>query len=162
MLFIFTSTNKVYGDRPNELPFIELESRYELPNTHPFYRGIDESMSIDNSKHSVFGASKVAADIMVQEYGKYFGLATGVFRGGCLTGPSHSGTKLHGFLAYLVRCIKRGEEYTIIGYKEGSREDSKGRGEEDKGEIKFNSLTKKSPRGDFLYLTEVRFYQNFI
>lgn len=115
--FIFTSTNKVYGDTPNRLPLIELEQRYELPQTHQYYRGIDESMSIDNTKHSVFGASKVAADIMVQEYGKYFGLATGVFRGGCLTGPSHSGTRLHGFLAYLVRCIKRGDEYTIIGYK---------------------------------------------
>ncbi len=116
-VFIFTSTNKVYGDRPNELPLVELAHRYELPEDHTFYRGIDESMSIDASKHSVFGASKVAADIMVQEYGRYFGLATGVFRGGCLTGPSHSGTKLHGFLAYLVRCIKRGDEYTIIGYK---------------------------------------------
>lgn len=116
-VFIFTSTNKVYGDRPNELPLVELEQRFELPTDHPYYNGIDETMSIDACKHSVFGASKVAADIMVQEYGKYFGLSTGVFRGGCLTGPSHSGTKLHGFLAYLVRCIKRGEEYTIIGYK---------------------------------------------
>lgn len=116
-VFIFTSTNKVYGDTPNFLPVIELKTRYELPKNHRYYKGIDESMSIDNSKHSIFGASKVAADIMVQEYGKYFGLKTVVFRGGCLTGPSHSGTKLHGFLAYLIRCIQRGEPYTIIGYK---------------------------------------------
>lgn len=115
--FIFTSTNKVYGDRPNTLPLIELETRYELPKDHRYYKGIDESMSVDNSLHSIFGASKVAADIMVQEYGKYFGLKTGVFRGGCLTGPAHSGTQLHGFLAYLVKCIARGEKYTIFGYK---------------------------------------------
>lgn len=116
-VFIFTSTNKVYGDRPNSLPFIEMEKRYELPKGHQYYNGIDESMSIDNCLHSVFGASKVAADIMVQEYGKYFGLKTALFRGGCLTGPAHSGTSLHGFLAYLVRCIKTGRKYTIFGYK---------------------------------------------
>jgi len=116
--FIFTSTNKVYGDTPNELPLVELEKRYEIEESHPYYKnGIDESMSIDNSKHSIFGASKVAADIMVQEYGKYFGLHTGVFRGGCLTGPNHSGTQLHGFLAYLVKCIATGQKYTIFGYK---------------------------------------------
>lgn len=116
-VFVFISTNKVYGDTPNTLPFIELETRYELPKTHRYYNGIDETMSIDNSKHSIFGASKVAADIMVQEYGKYFGLRTVVFRGGCLTGPAHSGTKLHGFLAYLVECIAIGEPYAIFGYK---------------------------------------------
>ncbi len=116
-VFIFTSTNKVYGDTPNKLPLIELETRYELPKNHQFYNGIDESMSIDNSKHSIFGASKVAADVMVQEYGKYFGLKTGVFRGGCLTGPLHSGTQLHGFLSYLIKCIATGKEYTIFGYK---------------------------------------------
>lgn len=116
-VFIFTSTNKVYGDLPNTLPLIEQETRYDMPKTHKYYKGIDESMSIDNSKHSIFGASKVAADILVQEYGKYFGLKTGVFRGGCLTGPSHSGTKLHGFLAYLIRCINKGILYTIFGYK---------------------------------------------
>ncbi len=116
-VFIFTSTNKVYGDTPNTLPFIELKTRYELPKKYIFYKGIDESMSIDQSKHSLFGASKVAADILVQEYGKYFGLKTGVFRGGCLTGPAHSGTQLHGFLAYLVKCIATGKEYTIFGYK---------------------------------------------
>jgi CDP-paratose 2-epimerase len=116
-IFIFTSTNKVYGDAPNSLPLIELEKRYELPKKHKFYKGIDESMSIDNSKHSIFGASKVAADIMVQEYGKYFGLSTGVFRGGCLTGPAHSGAKLHGFLSYLVKCIATRKPYHILGYK---------------------------------------------
>ncbi len=116
-VFIFTSTNKVYGDTPNALPLIELETRYELPTDHHFYKGIDETMSIDHSTHSVFGASKVAADVMVQEYGKYFGMKTGVFRGGCLTGPSHSGAKLHGFLAYLVLSIAKNEPYTIMGYK---------------------------------------------
>lgn len=116
-VFIFTSTNKVYGDTPNYLPLVELETRYELPKKHRYYNGIDETMSIDNTKHSIFGASKVAADIMVQEYGKYFGLNTGVFRGGCLTGPAHSGTKLHGFLAYLIKCVATGEKYYILGYK---------------------------------------------
>ncbi|HYK07935.1 MAG TPA: NAD-dependent epimerase/dehydratase family protein [Candidatus Eisenbacteria bacterium] len=116
-VFIFTSTNKVYGDRPNTLPLIELEKRFELPKGHEYYKGIDENMSIDNSKHSIFGASKVAADIMVQEYGKYFGLHTAVFRGGCLTGPAHSGTQLHGFLAYLIKCVATGTPYTIFGYK---------------------------------------------
>lgn len=116
-VFIFTSTNKVYGDTPNNLPLIELPTRFELPKKHVYYKGIDESMSIDQSTHSVFGASKVAADVMVQEYGRYFGLKTAVFRGGCLTGPAHSGTKLHGFLAYLIKCIVRDEPYTIFGYK---------------------------------------------
>lgn len=117
-VFIFTSTNKVYGDTPNFLPLIELEKRWEIAESHPYYKnGIDESMSIDQSKHSVFGASKVAADIMVQEYGKYFGLNTGVFRGGCLTGPNHSGAQLHGFLAYLMKCAITHDKYTIFGYK---------------------------------------------
>lgn len=116
-VFIFTSTNKVYGDTPNRLPLIELEKRWELSKDHPFFKGIDESMSIDDTKHSIFGASKVAADIMVQEYGKYFGFKTAVFRGGCLTGPSHSGAELHGFLAYLIKCIASGKKYTIFGYK---------------------------------------------
>lgn len=115
--FIFTSTNKVYGDRPNELPFIELEKRFELPENHKLYEGIDETMNIDATTHSVFGASKLAADIMVQEYGNYFGLHTGIFRGGCLTGANHSGTKLHGFLSYLIKCIATGKKYTIFGYK---------------------------------------------
>jgi CDP-paratose 2-epimerase len=116
-VFIFTSTNKVYGDTPNRLPLVELEKRWELPEDHKFFTGIDESMSIDQTKHSIFGASKVAADVMVQEYGKYFGFKTAVFRGGCLTGPSHSGAELHGFLAYLIKCINSGKKYTIFGYK---------------------------------------------
>jgi CDP-paratose 2-epimerase len=115
--FIFTSTNKVYGDTPNKLPLVELETRFEIEQNHKYKNGIDESMTIDNSKHSVFGASKVAADIMVQEYGKYFNLNTGIFRGGCLTGPAHSGTKLHGFLSYLIKCIATEKKYTIFGYK---------------------------------------------
>ena len=115
--FIFTSTNKVYGDRPNDLPLVEKETRWELPVSHKFFNGIDETMSIDQTLHSVFGVSKVAADVMVQEYGKYFGLNTGVFRGGCLTGPAHSGTQLHGFLSYLVKCVATGKKYTIFGYK---------------------------------------------
>jgi len=116
-VFIFTSTNKVYGDKPNELPLVELEKRWEIEKGHPYWNGIDEFMSIDQSKHSVFGASKVAADIMVQEYGRYFGLKTGTFRGGCLTGPRHSGAQLHGFLAYLAKCVATGQKYTIFGYK---------------------------------------------
>lgn len=117
-VFIFTSTNKVYGDTPNYLPLIENEKRWEIDERHAFYKeGIDETMSIDNTKHSVFGASKVAADIMVQEYGRYFGMKTGIFRGGCLTGPNHSGAQLHGFLAYLMKCAISGDHYTIFGYK---------------------------------------------
>lgn len=115
-VFIFTSTNKVYGDNPNYLPLIELEERWEIQDTHKFKNGIDEKMSIDDTKHSLFGASKVAADILVQEYGKYFNLKTGVFRGGCLTGPKHSGTQLHGFLSYLMKCAISGDHYTIFGY----------------------------------------------
>jgi CDP-paratose 2-epimerase len=116
--FIFTSTNKVYGDHPNSLPLIEQPTRWEIDEAHPFFKdGIDESMSIDRCLHSVFGASKVAADVMVQEYGRYFGLNTGVFRGGCLTGGGHSGTKLHGFMSYLMRCCMEGIPYTVYGYK---------------------------------------------
>lgn len=116
-VFIFTSTNKVYGDAPNDLPLIELDTRYEIKPNHRYSRGIDETMSIDNCLHSLFGASKVSADILTQEYGKYFGLNTVCFRGGCLTGPAHSGVPLHGFLSYLVKCIASGQEYTINGYK---------------------------------------------
>jgi CDP-paratose 2-epimerase len=117
-VFIFTSTNKVYGDTPNYLPLRELETRWEIDESHPYYqKGIDEKMSIDHTKHSLFGASKVAADILVQEYGKYFGMKTGVFRGGCLTGPNHSGAKLHGFLSYLMKCAITGDQYTVFGYK---------------------------------------------
>lgn len=116
-VFIFTSTNKVYGDTPNRLPLRELETRWELDPAHPYHaRGIDETMSIDQTKHSLFGASKVAADIMVQEYGRYFGMKTGTFRGGCLTGPQHAGAELHGFLAYLMKCAATGREYRIFGY----------------------------------------------
>jgi CDP-paratose 2-epimerase len=116
--FIFTSTNKVYGDTPNYLPLIEHEKRWEINESHPYYKnGIDEKMSIDQTKHSLFGASKVAADVLVQEYGKYFGMKTGVFRGGCLTGPNHSGTKLHGFLSYLMKCAITGDKYTVFGYQ---------------------------------------------
>ena len=117
-VFIFTSTNKVYGDKPNYLPLIEQETRWEIEEDHPYSKnGIDEKMGIDDSKHSIFGVSKLAADIMTQEYGKYFGLKTVVFRGGCLTGPNHSGIELHGFLAYLMKCAVTKEEYTIYGYK---------------------------------------------
>lgn len=117
-VFIFTSTNKVYGDNPNFLPLVELDTRYETESTHPYYEnGIDEFMSLDHTKHSLFGASKVAGDILVQEYGKYFGMKTGIFRGGCLTGPNHSGAQLHGFLSYLMKCAITGASYTIFGYK---------------------------------------------
>jgi CDP-paratose 2-epimerase len=116
--FIYTSTNKVYGDLPNSLPLVEKELRWELEPTHPYAEhGIDETMSIDQSKHSLFGASKVAADVMVQEYGRYFGMKTACFRGGCLTGPGHSGAMLHGFLAYLMRCVITGQSYSVFGYK---------------------------------------------
>lgn len=117
-VFIFTSTNKVYGDTPNYLPLVEIDKRWEISQDHTFFKhGIDETMSIDNTKHSLFGASKVAADVLVQEYGKYFNMNTGVFRGGCLTGPGHSGTQLHGFLAYLMKCAVTKQPYTIFGYK---------------------------------------------
>lgn len=110
--FIFMSTNKVYGDNPNRLPVVEQETRYEVPNY-----AIDETMSVDHCKHSIFGVSKLAADAMVQEYGRYFGMNTVVFRGGCITGPNHQGAPLHGFLSYLVKCIVQDLPYTIYGYK---------------------------------------------
>lgn len=116
-VFIFISTNKVYGDTPNRLPLIELDNRYELEPNHPYYQGIAEDMSIDQNLHSLFGASKVAADILVQEYGRYFGMYTGIFRGGTLTGPRHSATQLHGFLAYVIRCAMTRTPYTVFGYK---------------------------------------------
>jgi CDP-paratose 2-epimerase len=122
--FIFTSTNKVYGDRPNYLDLVELEMRYEIdPKSYKINDfigndgGINELMSIDNTKHSIFGSSKVAADIMCQEYGKYFDMNVGVFRGGCLTGPNHAGSELHGFLSYLVKCVVHNKPYTIFGNK---------------------------------------------
>ncbi len=115
--FIFLSTNKVYGDKPNQIKLVEKKKRYEPINKHYKINGIGEDMSIDNSKHSIFGSSKVAADILVQEYGKYFNLNTVCFRGGCLTGPSHSGAELHGFLSYLVKCCLKGKLYKVYGYK---------------------------------------------
>jgi CDP-paratose 2-epimerase len=114
--FIFLSTNKVYGDRPNYLPLEEGETRLELPEDHRYFKGIDTSMSIDDCLHSLFGVSKAAADLMVQEYGRYFGMPTVCFRGGCLTGPNHAGAMLHGFLSYLMRCTITGEPYTVFGY----------------------------------------------
>jgi CDP-paratose 2-epimerase len=114
--FIFTSTNKVYGDTPNRLPLVELDTRLELPADHRYFGGIDTSMSIDASMHSLFGVSKAAADLMVQEYGRYFEMPTVCFRSGCLTGPNHAGAMLHGFLSYLMRCTVTGEPYTVFGY----------------------------------------------
>ncbi len=115
-VFIFMSTNKVYGDAPNEKELAELETRWDYKDEAD-YNGIDETCRIDQSKHSLFGASKVAADIMVQEYGRYFGIKTCCLRGGCLTGSRHSGVKLHGFLSYLVKAVVKGISYTIFGYK---------------------------------------------
>jgi CDP-paratose 2-epimerase len=116
-VFIFTSTNKVYGDLPNRLPLVELDTRWEIDAGHAWVHGIPEEMSIDQSLHSLFGASKVAADVLVQEYGRYFGMKTVCFRGGCLTGPNHSGAQLHGFLAYLVKCAATAAPYTVFGYQ---------------------------------------------
>lgn len=116
-VFIFTSTNKVYGNTPNRLPLVETTTRWELEETHPYYAGIPEEMSIDQTLHSLFGASKVAADVLVQEYGHYFELPTACFRCGCLTGPKHAGAQLHGFLAYLMKCTATGTPYTVYGYQ---------------------------------------------
>jgi CDP-paratose 2-epimerase len=115
--FVFTSTNKVYGDTPNELPLQELPTRWEIEPGHEYEQGVSEAMSIDYSKHSLFGASKAAADLLVQEYGRYFGMPTVYFRGGCLTGPAHAGTELHGFLSYLMICAVSGRPYRVLGYK---------------------------------------------
>ncbi len=115
--FIFMSTNKVYGDNPNKLPLVEKKTRWEIKKNHKFHKGIDESMSIDGCTHSFFGASKSYADLIVQEYGKNIGLKTACFRAGCITGPNHSGAKLHGFLSYLVKVSLRQKKYTLIGYK---------------------------------------------
>ena len=114
--FVFCSTNKVYGDTPNRLPLEELEKRLELPESHSYHGGIDTSMTIDSSTHSLFGVSKAAADLLVQEYGRYFEMPTVCFRGGCLTGPQHAGAKLHGFLAYLMKCTVTGTPYIVFGY----------------------------------------------
>lgn len=115
-VFIHMSTNKVYGDAPNEIPLVELETRWDYARPED-YNGITESCRIDQTTHSLFGASKTAADIVAQEYGRYFGLKVGIFRGGCLTGPSHSGVELHGFLSYLVKVAVEQIRYTIFGYK---------------------------------------------
>ena len=115
-VFVFMSTNKVYGDLPNKLPFIEKDLRFELPDGHQYFNGIDESMSIDASTHSLFGVSKTAADLAVQEYGRYFGMKTVCFRGGCLSGPAHSGVALHGFLSHLVKSIVNEKIYTVFGH----------------------------------------------
>ncbi len=115
--FVFTSTNKVYGDTPNRLPLRELPLRWEIEPRHEYEPGISENMSIDQTKHSLFGASKLAADVLVQEYGRYFGMPTACFRGGCLTGPAHAGTELHGFLSYLMKCTVSGRPYRAFGYK---------------------------------------------
>jgi CDP-paratose 2-epimerase len=114
--FVYCSTNKVYGDRPNSLPLAETETRLELPQEHRWYRGVDTTMSIDLTTHSLFGVSKAAGDLLVQEYGRYFDMPTVAFRCGCLTGPNHAGTKLHGFLSYLMRCTMTGQPYTVFGY----------------------------------------------
>ena len=117
-VFVFTSTNKVYGENPNQLPLVELETRWEIVSGHAYHdRGIDEQMSIDHTAHSLFGASKVAADVLVQEYGRHFHMKTAVFRSGCLTGPRHSGVQQHGFLSYLMKCAISGQPYTVLGYK---------------------------------------------
>jgi len=113
--FVHMSTNKVYGDAPNEIPMVELDSRWDYADD-TYCHGIPETFRIDASKHSLFGASKVAADVMVQEYGRYFGMSTCCLRGGCLTGPAHSGVELHGFLSYLVKCNLEGRRYTVFGY----------------------------------------------
>ncbi len=115
-VFVFLSTNKVYGDAPNELPLKELDTRWEYARPED-YDGIDETCRIDRTLHSLFGASKASADLMAQEYGRYFGMKVGVFRGGCLTGPSHSGVELHGFLSYLVKVGLSGATYSVFGYK---------------------------------------------
>ncbi len=117
-VFINISTNKVYGDQPNQLPLVELENRWEIDESHPYFKfGIDESMSIDATTHSLFGVSKAAGDLLVQEYGRYFNIKTACFRGGCLTGSGHSGTELHGFLSYIMICAIKKRPYTVFGYK---------------------------------------------
>lgn len=116
-VFIYTSTNKVYGDTPNRLPLVEQDTRWEIDPDHEYVDGITEDMSIDRSLHSVFGAAKVAGDVMVQEYGRYFGLPTACFRGGTLTGPAHSAAELHGFLGYVMRCAMERRTYTVYGYQ---------------------------------------------
>ena len=133
-VFIFTSTNKVYGDNPNKIKFVETKTRWTPKNRDLFKKGINESMSIDNCKHSLFGVSKSYADLLVQEYNKNFGIKTGVFRAGCITGPNHSGAQLHGFLSYLVKSCIKNKSYQIIGYK----------GKQVRDNIHSNDLSKAS------------------
>ncbi len=114
--FVFLSTNKVYGDTPNRLPLVESATRLDLPEDHPYYDGVDTSMGVDRCLHSLFGVSKASADLLVQEYGRYFDMPTVAFRCGCITGPNHAGAQLHGFLSYLMRCTVAGRPYTVFGY----------------------------------------------
>ena len=147
--FVFMSTNKVYGDNPNKLPLLEKKTRWEINPKHKFYKGIDESMSLDNCTHSFFGASKAYADLIVQEYGKNIGLRTSCFRAGCITGPMHSGAKLHGFLSFLVKASIKNKKYTLIGYK----------GKQVRDNLHSNDLVKcfwefyKKPRNGEVYNT---------
>ena len=147
--FVFMSTNKVYGDNPNKLPLLEKKTRWEINPKHKFYKGIDESMSLDNCTHSFFGASKAYADLIVQEYGKNIGLKTSCFRAGCITGPMHSGAKLHGFLSFLVKASIKNKKYTLIGYK----------GKQVRDNLHSNDLVKcfwefyKKPRNGEVYNT---------
>ena len=147
--FVFMSTNKVYGDNPNKLPLLEKKTRWEINPKHKFYKGIDESMSLDNCTHSFFGASKAYADLIVQEYGKNIGLKTCCFRAGCITGPMHSGAKLHGFLSFLVKASIKNKKYTLIGYK----------GKQVRDNLHSNDLVKcfwefyKKPRNGEVYNT---------
>jgi CDP-paratose 2-epimerase len=144
--FVFLSTNKVYGDRPNEKPLVELETRWDYADEID-YNGIDENCSIDQSTHSLFGASKVAADILVQEYGRYFKMLTCCLRGGCLTGPNHSGVQLHGFLSYLVKCNLTSDVYTIYGYKGKQVRDNI----HSRDVVKFIMLFSQKPKSGVVY-----------
>jgi CDP-paratose 2-epimerase len=144
--FVFLSTNKVYGDRPNEKPLVERETRWDYAEKAD-YDGVDENCSIDQSTHSLFGASKVAADILVQEYGRYFKMKTCCLRGGCLTGPNHSGVKLHGFLSYLVKCNLTSDLYTIYGYKGKQVRDNI----HSHDVVNFIKLFSKSPKSGVVY-----------
>jgi CDP-paratose 2-epimerase len=144
--FVFMSTNKVFGDSPNRLRLEELETRWEYADSSN-YEGINESCSIDQSTHSLFGASKVAADILVQEYGRYFGMNTCCLRGGCLTGPNHSGVQLHGFLSYLIKCNMNGDLYTVYGYKGKQVRDNI----HSEDVVNFIKLFAESPRAAAVY-----------
>ena len=147
--FIYTSTNKVYGDRPNYLPLKEKKFRFEIDHKHSFFKkGINEKMSIDQTTHSIFGSSKLSADILVQEYGRYFNLKTATFRGGCLTGENHSGAELHGFLSFLVKSIISKKTYSIFGYK-GKQVRDNIHSQDVIGA--FNEFQKKPKRGGVVY-----------